>query len=92
MKFRRNLSGLSENPRILAGNFTNSLLLPRGGEYRGAKTPIRPGMRKRLEVAGRATIEVGYRFAVRMEKVRRVYDDLCADPRPGRMSRGMYRS
>jgi glycosyltransferase involved in cell wall biosynthesis len=37
---------------------------------------IDPGLRSRLARAGRATIEQGYSFAARMEKIRQVYDDL----------------
>jgi glycosyltransferase involved in cell wall biosynthesis len=36
------------------------------------------GLRSRLAGAGRATIEQGYSFAARMEKVRRVYEELWA--------------
>ncbi len=35
-----------------------------------------PGLRSRLGQAGRGTIEEGYSFAVRMRKIRQVYDEL----------------
>jgi glycosyltransferase involved in cell wall biosynthesis len=42
-----------------------------------------PELRSRLGQAGRATIEVGYSFAARMDRVRALYDDLLGANRRG---------
>ena len=60
-------------------------LLVEPGDVGGLAAGIRrlagdPGLRSRLGQAGRRTIEEGYSFAARMEKIRRVYDDLGAGP------------
>lgn len=43
---------------------------------------VEPGLGDRLRLAGRATIETGYSFAVRMGRLRDLYDDLLGQTAP----------
>jgi glycosyltransferase involved in cell wall biosynthesis len=60
----------------------NGLLVEPGDEEGLARAIGRlladPGLRARLGQAGRGTIEAGYSFALRMQKVRQLYDDLLS--------------
>jgi glycosyltransferase involved in cell wall biosynthesis len=64
----------------LVRNGTNGLLVE-PGDVGGLASAVRmlagePDLRRRLGQAGRVTIEEGYSFARRMEKIRQVYDEL----------------
>ena len=70
-------------PRLVRDGENGLLVEP--GDVGGLAAAVRnlagnEELRTRLGAAGWATIEAGYSFTLRMEKVRRVYDDLCAGP------------
>jgi glycosyltransferase involved in cell wall biosynthesis len=67
-------------PRLVVDGLNGLLVEP--GHIAGLAAAVRriaadSDLRARLACAGRATIEEGYSFAVRMQKIRRMYDDLC---------------
>jgi glycosyltransferase involved in cell wall biosynthesis len=66
-------------PRLVEDGVNGVLVEP--GDVEGLTSAVRrlasdPELRLRLGQAGRRRIEQGYSFAVRMEKIRRVYDEL----------------
>jgi glycosyltransferase involved in cell wall biosynthesis len=75
-------------PRLIRDGDNGLLVEPGDGEGLGralAGLLRDAGLRARLSRAGRRTIEAGYSFQARMEKIRAVYDHLCRSCTPGRV-------
>jgi glycosyltransferase involved in cell wall biosynthesis len=75
-------------PRLIRTGENGLLVEPgRTGELARALARLLgdPGLRARLSQTGRETVAAGYSFAVRMEKVRAIYDGLLgrSEARPG---------